>query len=441
MENIRPVHIVLSALGLVITSFVIGGVALALAFGLLALILIYPLFSAIWNKLYGAEDIADALFFARTEDGWNIPLHFHRPDYPKPGAYPVIFCHGIAVNKFGVDMDRRHSLAFYLKQRGYPVFVMGMRGTGKAHRPGSQKSPRFTFDDIVEYDVPAAIRRVRELTGAPKVTWIGHSMGAMVASGFLGRKLPESENVACLVSIGSPGRLDHVNGRFWSTLSKYPWLQGALDLKLGANVIAPVSGRVTTPVERFIYSPENVSSQTVRKLLNNAIENINPGVASQMLEWIQKGTETTEDGSYSYRNGFSNIKVPTLYIAGEGDLVAPPRTVIHSYRLNSSRHKDIIILSREDYSSDYCHIGLVLGEEAPEEIFPEVHEWLNRYGNKRRKGRVAGTIKKVREFLRSSPKQKQAALHLRRSEREKKRKQKRKKIYRDQDSQESVIQS
>ncbi|MCB1305927.1 MAG: hydrolase, partial [Leptospiraceae bacterium] len=151
MENIRPVHLVLSALGLIVTAFLIGWAALAVAFLLLALVLVYPLFRIFWNRLYGVEDISDALFFARTEDGWNLPLHFHRPDYPRPGAYPVIFCHGIAVNKYGVDLDRRHSLAFYLKQRGYPVFVLGLRGTGKAHQPGARKTPRFNFDDIVEY--------------------------------------------------------------------------------------------------------------------------------------------------------------------------------------------------------------------------------------------------------------------------------------------------
>lgn len=431
----------LSALGLIVTAFLIGWAALAVAFLLLALVLVYPLFRIFWNRLYGVEDISDALFFARTEDGWNLPLHFHRPDYPRPGAYPVIFCHGIAVNKYGVDLDRRHSLAFYLKQRGYPVFVLGLRGTGKAHQPGARKTPRFNFDDIVEYDVPAAIRRVQELTGAPMVNWVGHSMGAMVVSGFLGRKLPDSEKIACLVSIGSPGRLDHVNGRLWNTLAKYPWLQSAVDLRLGANVIAPVSGRLTTPVERFIYSPENVSSQTVRKLLNNAIENINPGLASQMLEWIQKGTETTEDGSYSYRTGFANIKIPTLYIAGEGDLVAPPRTVIHSFKLNGSKDKDIMILNREEYSSDYCHIGLVLGEEAPEEIFPEVHDWLNRFGTTRGRGRVKRTLKRVGDFIKSSPKRRQDALLLRKSEKQKRKQRKQQKIYRDRGSQDSVIQS
>ncbi|MCB1306073.1 MAG: hypothetical protein KDK37_17415, partial [Leptospiraceae bacterium] len=224
-------------------------------------------------------------------------------------------------------------------------------------------------------------------------------------------------------------------------LAKYPWLQSAVDLRLGANVIAPVSGRLTTPVERFIYSPENVSSQTVRKLLNNAIENINPGLASQMLEWIQKGTETTEDGSYSYRTGFANIKIPTLYIAGEGDLVAPPRTVIHSFKLNGSKDKDIMILNREEYSSDYCHIGLVLGEEAPEEIFPEVHDWLNRFGTTRGRGRVKRTLKRVGDFIKSSPKRRQDALLLRKSEKQKRKQRKQQKIYRDRGSQDSVIQS
>ncbi len=90
-----------------------------ISFVLLLMVLFYPFFLGIWDRLYGAEDISDQLFYAHTKDGWNVAMHYHRPDYPLPGALPVILSHGIAVNKFGVDLDRAHSLAYFLKQNGH----------------------------------------------------------------------------------------------------------------------------------------------------------------------------------------------------------------------------------------------------------------------------------------------------------------------------------
>lgn len=377
----RPVYLVTSAIALMIIAVLTGAFAMIAGALIIALVLLFPVLFILYNYKYGVRDIADDLFYATTEDGWKIALHYHEPEYTRPGAYPVIFCHGIAVNKYGVDLDRRHSLAFYLKQNGFPVFVVDLRGTGNSFHPDTKKERKFYFDNYIEFDVPAVIRTVKEMTGAPKVNWVGHSMGSMIASGFLGRRLEGHESVACHVAIGSPGRLDHIRGKIWEVLFKHHWVQSALDLRFGANVFAPVSGRFATPYEKFIYHPENVSSTVIRQLMNNGIENINPGVSEQMLGWIQKGTETTCDGRYEYRNGYKNIKIPVLYIAGEKDHVAPPSCIEHSYENTGSAKKSYRILGRTyGHSSDYCHIGLVLGENAPTEVFPLVHDWLSLYG-------------------------------------------------------------
>ena len=73
-----PLYIATSIVLIVILALVVGGAAVVVAGLVLLIVLFYPLFLVIWDKLYGAEDISDQLFYAHTEDGWNIAMHFHR---------------------------------------------------------------------------------------------------------------------------------------------------------------------------------------------------------------------------------------------------------------------------------------------------------------------------------------------------------------------------
>ena len=384
----NPLYIATSILIIAVAALAAGSAAILFAALLLLLVLFYPFFLQIWEWLYGVEDLADQIFHAHTEDGWNIAMHFHRPPYPLPGAYPVILSHGIANNKYGVDLDRGHSLAYYLKQNGFPVFVISLRGVGKSYHSSRYRYRDFTFDDIVENDVPAVIRKVRELTGAPKISWVGHSMGAMIAYGFLGRKLPGHEDIATLVSLGGPGKLDHARSTMWGLASRYPGLGQLLDLRWGAQVVSPLTGRVVTPIEELVYNKEVVNTMTIRRLMKNGVENIAPGLQQQFAEWIQSGQELTRDGVHDYRRGFQEIKLPVLFMAGARDHIAPVEALRFAYENTASKIKELHILGREEgVPYDYCHTGLVLGDRAILDVYPRVYEWLMLYGRtKSRKG-------------------------------------------------------
>lgn len=386
--------IVSSILLLVLAAFVAGSAAVLMTLVMLVLVLFYPVFLGFWEKLYGTEDISDQLFYAHTVDGWNIAMHFHRPDYPRPGTFPVILSHGIAVNKFGVDLDRTHSLAYFLKQNGYAVFVLSLRGVGKSYHSSKFRYSDFNFDDLVEYDVPAVIERACELTGSPKINWVGHSMGAMIAMGFMGKQLPGSEKIASFVNIGGPGKLDHAKQSLWGKFSKHPWMNELVDFRFGAQVISPISGRITTPFEEMVFNRENVNANTIRKIMKNGIENISQGLASQFMGWIQDGDETSRDGKYKYRSGFSRIEVPSLFISGSRDHIAIPESVHYAYEKTGSKIKQYINLGVDSAAQvDYCHTGLVLGDYAIEDVYPLVLDWLDEYGHHRKKGRFLKRIK------------------------------------------------
>ena len=378
--------ILLLFLAFLISSLVFSFIFFFLFFLLLFLFLLYLLFAKIYGQFYHLKDIADTQVYAPTQDGWNIAMHLHDPNTSRKeeGRYPVILCHGIASNKYSVDLNQQLSLAYFLKQEGYRVFVLSLRGAGKSYHNSQHRYKDFSFDDIVEYDVPAVIQKARELTGAPKINWVGHSMGAMIMQAFLGRRLPGHEDIASFVSIGGPGRLDHIRYKWWGALLRYPHFRRFFSLRSGAQLALPFLSQIHTPFHEIIYSKGNLHKRTVKYLLKNAVENIAKGLGLQLKGWIYSARESSVDGSFDYQQGLENIYLPALFIAGLEDKIAVPECVRFVWEEISSPEKKFVLLSKENnFSTDYCHMAMVMGEEAPKEVFPLVLDWLEQYGCER----------------------------------------------------------
>src|SRR5262249_35813840 len=151
---------------------------------------------------------------------------------PRPGALPVILCHGLTYNAQFWDLDPACSFARYLVGLGYDVWAVDLRGCGLSQkwawspetapeaifggalrRPTRRRmcatarvsvgprSGRWDFDPHIAYDAPALVPLVGRRTGAPSVTWIGHSMGGIVAIAHLARY--PNPGIGRLVTVGS----------------------------------------------------------------------------------------------------------------------------------------------------------------------------------------------------------------------------------------------
>mmetsp|Transcript_64086 Transcript_64086/g.88629 ORF Transcript_64086/g.88629 Transcript_64086/m.88629 type:complete len:158 (-) Transcript_64086:187-660(-) len=77
------------------------------------------------------------------------------------------------------------SLAYQLSRAGYDVWLGNSRGSGMSTTPHDTLHPvnnnkefwGFTWADIGDYDVPAAIEFILDQTEMEDLTYIGHSMG------------------------------------------------------------------------------------------------------------------------------------------------------------------------------------------------------------------------------------------------------------------------
>ena len=127
------------------------------------------------------RDIPLRVEYTLTQDRVHLALARYR----KMGAQPVILMHGFAQNYRIWDFPvAGHSLARYLYDRGYDVWMPCPRGHGDGRVQSAQPAKPFNVDDIAIYDVPAIIDKVTVATKMAPV-WIGHSQGGMLAYMYL----------------------------------------------------------------------------------------------------------------------------------------------------------------------------------------------------------------------------------------------------------------
>ncbi len=132
---------------------------------------------------------ADPIEYVETADGARIACKRKR----RPGATPVVFVHGLAVNADLWDIPRIEgpdytftSLPTVLYESGCDIWLMNLRGHGAPtmlSRPAPGQDD-WCVDHFILYDLPAVATHVANVTGR-KPFIIGNSMGAMTTAGFL----------------------------------------------------------------------------------------------------------------------------------------------------------------------------------------------------------------------------------------------------------------
>lgn len=122
-----------------------------------------------------------------TSDNWVFQSLYARPTPwpPGPGQQQTPAAGKVKLSM--AESDRRHprSLAFYLANHGYDVWLGNFRGNFYClkHNELSVVDPQFwdfSLDEQVDYDLPAMIRYIQQITGHKKMGFVGWSQGATI---------------------------------------------------------------------------------------------------------------------------------------------------------------------------------------------------------------------------------------------------------------------
>jgi len=302
---------------------------------------------------------------AYTDDGWTLPLRH----YPGPGK-PVVLVHGMGANHYNWDYRPEVSLAAYLQQQGWDVWVPELRGDPGAVAPYRRAAKEFSFDDHALYDLPPVIDAVRVATGAPKVYFVGHSMGGMLLYTALARY---PERIAAGVAVGSPADFDTLFG-IHKKIRAMGWAvqgRGRIPAAFLAKLSAPL-GRAN-PLYARLGNKANLDFPIANGMAKRALVDLPRPMVLEVTRWLKSSDLVTLDGRPWLDDVHSDV--PLLVMGGAVDKVVPAADVKAACdRIPDCTYR--LLGKAGGFSTDYGHIDPIVGRTARDEVYPVIAGFL-----------------------------------------------------------------
>lgn len=308
---------------------------------------------------------------------------------------PVIVSHGLGVSSliFSIDTIETNLLEF-LYASGYDVWLLDYRAS--IALPSSRT--QFTADDVADKDYPAAVGKVRSVTGAGSVQVVAHCFGATTFScamlaGLSGvRSAVISQISTDIVSpLGSrikaglhlPDALDEVGiDDLSARVERHPtWRSRIFD---AAARLTPAQGKQpcdnrTCHRISFMYAPlyrhEQLNAATHDDALNEMFGIANMESFEHLALMVRKGHLVGADGSDRYMPHVARMAIPISFVGGELNECFLPgsldKTVERLAEANGSN-----LYSRHQVKG-YGHIDCIFGRDAARDVYPLVVKHLD----------------------------------------------------------------
>lgn len=314
-----------------------------------------------------------------TDDGWTLVVTRYQP-LPQPWHQPLLdepllLVHGFSQNRHAWTSGEFVKDMLYF---GADLHILELRGHGLSslrlqedkEKKGVRPRPEtwdygWDFSHYYLYDVPAAIEAVKRVTGKPKISYCGHSMGGMIGYGLASRR----EDLLCMATIGSPAELGAEAA--WIRMGALaggilPLLQAVAKVgsdqakaalgilqEIGlARSVKPRKGTLrllrgdVVPTDWFLgtvyrslalandaipawiprdfrlFNPTKVALEDVRWLLKEGGEREPMRVLQTFLRWIRGHEMVCYASGYDFQANFHRITIPLTIVFGDEDVLA-----------------------------------------------------------------------------------------------------------------------
>ena len=223
-------------------------------------------------------------------DGFRNFLNIYQPFYIRYAKIIII------MPALGVKADFYHPLAITLRDLGYIVVTVDLRGTGKSEAKPNKKR-NFGYKEMLNYDWPVVLDKVNHHFPDKEIYLLGHSLGGQLNVMYLAK---HKNLVKGLILVASCT----VHYKAW----KFPFNLGVL---LGTQ-----AGRLLVKILGYFPGKKVGFAGT-------EAQNV-------ILDWAytgRTGKYRALGDDFDYENNFKNINLPVLAISFKKDKLSPPKAV------------------------------------------------------------------------------------------------------------------
>nr|WP_314485084.1 alpha/beta fold hydrolase [uncultured Pseudomonas sp.] len=257
-----------------------------------------------------------------------------------PGS-AVILLHGSFSNRRFWYSPQGLGLGAYLARAGFDVWIPEMRGHGLS--PRNRDWAQNTVAAYARDDLPAIGAFVHEKAGRAPL-WIGHSLGGTTLAVALSTGALAAQHVAGMALFGTQ-------------VSQSSWPLKVPPVAWAARWLLRRRGELSGV--RFKRGPED--------------EPI--GIALEHMRWHGLfGRFGDKHGDWWA--GLGQIEVPTLAVAGAGDLQSPAWACHTLFEQLGGECKQFLCLGPDNGFDALGHADMLAGKAAQVQVWPLVERWL-----------------------------------------------------------------
>ncbi|MFP3558290.1 alpha/beta fold hydrolase [Paraburkholderia sp. SIMBA_049] len=332
---------------------------------------------------------APQITYFNTEDGKTLRL----ARYHGGNKGPLLLIHGSGVSSriFSTDLVGTNLVEF-LCAAHYDVWLVDLRVS--IELPSATE--RTTADEIARYDIPAAVAKVRELTGVDGIQVIGHCLGGLALSMSLmsGLKGVRSAVMSQVSAHPVPGLLQRVKAGLHTPqilqhlgikdMTAYTqdekWPHNLLDdalkffpVERDETCNSAVCHRATF-LYGLLYEHEQLDEQLHANLQELfGIHDVE--LFNQLAAMVRAGHVVDANGDDVYMPNIAGMKLPIAFIHGSENLCYLPTSTEMTYDLLVEK------FGPENYErhviDGYGHIDCVFGKRAALDVFPTIVRYLD----------------------------------------------------------------
>lgn len=332
------------------------------------------------------------IHYFRTSD--NVELRLMR--YKGGGKGPVMLSHGLGVSSLIFTMDTINTnLVEYLFAHGYDVWCLDFRASIELPYAAKDQS---TGDDVATKDYPAAVAKIRQVTGAATIQAVVHCWGATtffmaLLSGLQGIRSVVASQVATHIQaplltklktgLHLPTFLQQIGVR---SLNAYvdqnqDWQEKLYDAalrfyptELPELCDSPVCRRIA-----FMYAPLYEHKQlndATHRAMHEMFGIANMRSFEHIGRIVNTGHLVDFGGQDVYMPNLDRLNLPISFIHGAENACFQPESTRITWQL--LREKFGVAQYDRHVIPNYGHIDCIFGKNAYLDVYPYILEHLEK---------------------------------------------------------------